>query len=229
MKSINSYIGLSFAICILFSIFSCGDMDETYSEFLKGGEITYPGKPDSAQVLPGYLRVQLQWLLLSDPNITKCKVVVNGGQEVEIAVERTGDVDTIKTVIDNLDEGVQVFDIYSIDRNGNSSVKVEAIGLVYGPNYTATLYNRAISSVAYNDDLSATIEWASSPDTSIGVEITYTDSYGNEQVVLVDPEENVTILPDFVSGNAVQYKTVYVPQENTIDVFYAPVGSIVIE
>lgn len=229
MKSIKCYIGHSLVVCVLLSIFSCGDMDETYSEFLKGGEITYPGKPDSAQVFPGHLRVQLQWLLISDPNIAKCKVVVDDQEEMEISVERTQNVDTVRTVIENLGEGIHVFDIYTIDRHGNSSVRVEAIGLVYGPNYLATLYNRAISSVTYNDDLSATIAWASSPEKSIGVEISYTDSNGIEQVMFVNPDDNITMLPDFVSGNTVQYKTAFLPQEDAIDVFYAPVGSIVIE
>ncbi len=99
---------------VAFSLYSCGGMDETYKEFIVDGEIPYPGKADSAQVHPGYLRAQLQWLIISDPNITECKVVVDGKRELDIPVSRTENVDTIRTMIDDLEEGIHVFNILKI-------------------------------------------------------------------------------------------------------------------
>ncbi|MBB4037627.1 hypothetical protein GGR21_003547 [Dysgonomonas hofstadii] len=214
-------------VCFVFSLYSCGGMDETYKEFISDGEIHYPGKADSAQVHPGYLRAQLQWLIISDPNIIKCKIVIDGKKELDISVSRSENVDTIRTIVDNLDEGIHVFNIYTIDNNGNYSVKEEVIGQVFGANYIETLYNRRISKVEYdknNDEVKLT--WAMNPEGAIGVEMAYTDSDGVPQTILVKPEENTTLLEECPEGTVLTYKTLFVPDLLSIDIFEAPAINI---
>jgi len=223
---------LYFALAGLILLFlSCSDMDEHYKDFLDGGEIIYPGRVDSVKVHPGNLRVQLEWLLLSDPNIVECKVIVDHKTDnpIKIPIERTEKVDTIRTFVENLTEGIHVFDIYSLDKNNNVSVKVEVHGSAYGVNFNETLTNRRISKTSYSDtDQSATITWNSSPEQSIGVEVRYTNTEGEDCTVLTKNNESVTILTDFLKGSEVKYKTRFVPEDNAVDIFYSPENTIVI-
>ena len=56
---------------------SCKKMDDIYREFYESGETVYVGKADSIKVRGGNERVELTWLLLSDPKVASYKVYWN--------------------------------------------------------------------------------------------------------------------------------------------------------
>ncbi|HET9571683.1 MAG TPA: DUF4998 domain-containing protein [Bacteroidales bacterium] len=215
-------------------LFSCGPMDETYRDFIKNGEIIYTGKVDSLKAFPGKNRMKLTWQLVSDPKITKNVVYWNDFKDsLSIDVVKTDSVDRISVVIDSLDEKVYTFVVYSYDAAGHSSVKSSVIGTVYGNNYTSTLYNRSISSNAFNtakDTL--TIKWFGVSAQAVVMNINYTDvtnalrsvtdvpvkdpNFPNRAKALADK----TFLPKYKQGTSFTYRTGYMPNSDCIDTVY---------
>src|SRR5688500_14191658 len=85
---------------------SCEKMGDTYSGYLKGGEITYPGKADSLAAFPGNKRIALQWLIMSDPKIVKAVVFWNNRLDsLIVPIQKTSQVDTIRLTLPNMEEG----------------------------------------------------------------------------------------------------------------------------
>ncbi|QEC52427.1 uncharacterized protein DUF5000 [Anseongella ginsenosidimutans] len=210
-------VGLA-GCCLL----ACSKMDDTYDEFLEGGERIYTGRVDSVAAYSGYKRVALSWLLISDPKITYCKVLWNNGTDsLRIPVIRSTGVDTIHVVLDNLEEGVYTFDIYTGDDKGHSSLKVSAIGRAYGDEYTGNMPDMPFSRAKWSDD-KTTIKWGFKEGNDIltGVELNYTDRSGGEQRMVVFPDSLETVMEDYKKGTEFRYRTMYLPDSTAIDTLY---------
>lgn len=211
------------------SLCACGGMDETYKEFIENGEIVYPGRADSVKLRPGYLRVEAKWELISDPTITRCQLVVDGREQIDIPFDWSAGSGVVTRIVENLSEGSHVFDIYTFDAEGNRSVGVEAVGFAYGPNYTESLYNRSIQHIAFDSQTSeVTLEWKMSPESSIGTEISYTDVEGMSRQEMLLPEENTVVLEKVEPGTEIRYQTVFMPDEEAIDSFRAAVSTVTV-
>jgi hypothetical protein len=223
-KKYSIYILISLCCIIL----SCSKMNDTYSGFIKDGEIVYTARVDSATTYPGNNRIALSMLLTSDPRISKVKVfwaTSSSTDSAEKNVQRTSGVDTIRFAFDKLAEGTYTFDIYTYDDAGHKSVKTDVIGTVYGEKYLAQLVNRAIKSGTYdNTAKSAVIKWFGVGNDVIGEEIIYTDSTGGVKDLLQQHAtlaDTVTVLPVYKKGNTFQFRTLYKPAPNAIDTFYS--------
>jgi hypothetical protein len=211
--------------CLLLAagiMLSCKKADD-FKKYVEGGEIIYTAKADSARVYAGKKRVQLYWLLLSDPTITTSKVFwKNRTDSVVIAVNRTTSIDTMRVIINNLAEGNYDFEIYNYDKEGNSSIKVAVSGTVYGDIYAAALLNRGIVDAELMND-SGEITWSDTDSTTgvIGMQLQYTDvnSRSHDTVVKAVYKNQVTSLPDLMPGTSVQYRTLYKPASMAIDTF----------
>jgi hypothetical protein len=205
-------------------------MDSTYKDFVKDGEIIYPGKVDSVKAYPGNNRINLSMLLISDPKISKVKMFWNNGtneESVEKTIQRTSGVDTVWFSINNLAEGTYTFTIYTYDNDGNRSVKTEKIGTVYGDRYISQLVNRAVKSATYVTSIKgAVVKWFGVGSEVVGEEIIYTDSLNvvKKQIEkYASPADSVTTLPAYKKGSSFQYRTLYKPTPVAIDTFYSNV------
>jgi hypothetical protein len=213
--------------CLLLAtgiIASCKKADD-FKKYVEGGEIIYTAKADSARVYAGRKRVQLYWLLLSDPTITKSKIFwKNHTDSLEIAVQRTTLIDTMRVIINNLAEGNYDFEIYNYDKDGNSSVKVAVSGTVYGDMYAAALLNRGVVEAELIND-TAEITWSDADSTTgiIGMQLKYTDvnNRAHDTVLKAVYKDQVTSLPNLMPGSPVQYHTLYKPASLAIDTFAA--------
>jgi len=208
-------------VVLLGSILACSDMDATYREFLESGEITYPGKADSVKAYSGDYRVKLTWLLLADPTVVRSKVFWNNRKDsVDVNYTRTTGVDTISTILANLEERAYTFEIYNYDLQNNVSVKAEVLGTVYGDNYRNALLNRVIRNLSYGDG-GLHIQWEMAEETSLGVNITFQDSEGQTKTVFVPSEESVSVLEDIDIDQSISYQTLFLPDTTAIDTFKA--------
>ena len=217
---IRSLIKHSFLIMAAACLYACSKMEDSYNDFTKDGEIVYTGRADSLRVSPGKNRIGLSWLLLSDPSIVQCKVFWNDRTDsITIPVQRTGGVDTVRVVLNNMEEKTYTFDIYTYDAIGHSSVKVDTLGMVYGDNYASSLFNRPLKSVAFNAD-SARLEWSGASIQCVGSEISYTDASGGQRTVWAASADKQTKLPAFKKGNTFEYRTLYLPVKTAIDTFH---------
>ena len=226
---LRTYI-LGILACGLFA--SCEKMNDRHEAYLKDGVIIYTAKVDSLKAFPGRNRVALSWLLVSDPKIDKCRVYWNSGRDsLNVPVQRTGGVDTIRVTLDNLLENIYTFEVYTYDNAGHSSVRESVIGTVYGANYVATLYNRPLRTAKYiTASKSAQIAWFGISPQAVAVDIEYTHINGStvskrEIAVRPDPFKpaafaDTTLLPNYKQGTNIRYRTAFKPVPTAIDTFF---------
>src|SRR3546814_454742 len=170
---------------------ACSEMDDTYDGFLKEGEIIYVQGADSLVIRPGYKRVELSWLALSDPTVTKAMVYWNNGRDsVEVPINKTTGIDTVRVMIDNLQERIYTFEIVTYDNDGNKSVPSIGNGESYGDNYQNSRLPRLVMSALYFEDTD-TLEviWGPVDPTAIIAELQYTDTIGNQQMLTIPREQ----------------------------------------
>lgn len=203
------------AALLLFA--SCSKWDDTYKEFIGNGEITYSARPDSLTAHSGLNRVQLYWLFTSDPNISKYKISWNNGRDSIVRnFNRSAGVDTIRETITNLPEGTYIFDIYTYDAKGNSSVKSEVVAKAYGSIYEGTLLPRSFRLVtrSTNDMI---VTWTAPIDDILYTKVTYKDMSGKDQVILAKPDESYSLLPSFPYGGTFTYQSYFKPDSSALD------------
>jgi len=208
---------------LLATIASCTKMD-VYKDFTNGGEISYTGKLDSVKILSGRYRVLLKGLFIADPKVTKCVVYWNNMKDsVVIPVTRTAQVDTLSQFIEDIEEGVQSFVIYTYDADGNRSIAVNKTGRIYGDRYQGTLSNRGINAAVTSQAGITSIEWGTM-DRLSGVfasEVIYKNTSNEDVTVRVPIESNNTVLSDFKTSSTIKYRTLFLPNDTaSVDTFY---------
>lgn len=225
MKSTSKYYTLIWSSLLIVFIgccfAACSKMDDSYKEYIEGGQIIYPGKADSARVLSGRNRLVLTWPASTDPKVTKAVIYWNNATDsIEIPVEKkSAQQPTISVPFNNLPEGTYVFEIVTFDQKGNKSVRVEAIGRVYGDRYEQSLLSRPIDAATLSED-TLRINWGAPPDTSaIGSEVLYTDSEGVDKSLFVPKADVITQIINFAPGR-LEHRTLYLPSRGAIDTFY---------
>lgn len=222
MNTIKKYVVHAFAFLLLAAAMgSCTSMDEGYKDFIKDGEISYTGKIDSLHVYSGKNRVQVKGLFISDPKITECRIYWdNRADSVVVPITRTGGIDELNVIIDNLVENVHNFEVRTFDKLGNTSIPVYKIGAVYGNRYQTSLYNRPIATKYFSPKLT-TINFASM-DLSTGAyatEVTYTTTANTTVKVQLPIAQSRLDITDFKLGSTFTYKTLFKPNATSIDVF----------
>lgn len=231
MKKLNKSISFLTTI-ILFASFvlgSCGKMDETYREFLVDGETIYVAKADSLKVGPGRERIQLEWLVMSDPKVKRYKVYWgNRTDSIENELNRSVDGDTVRLIIDNLPGGVYEFEIFQYGDDGKASVRSTVIGRSYDESYEGYLPNRTIELAETDENGETTILWTKyrNPEM-IGIDFSYVSSSGQSVNMVIDTAEMETILLDRKSQTEIKYRTMFKPDTAAIDTFYSIYNSFV--
>lgn len=219
-----------FFFTIAIGMLSCTDMDDVYNDFWKDGEKIYPAFADSVKVHPGKNRIQLTWLNIGDPNVSSATVYWNHKTDsIEVPIEFTGGIDTVKVILADMPEGVYAFDIYTYDDEGNSSLGVSTIGMVYGDTYNKLLLNRTMNKALFIDE-TLEISWGSGMDeTSIGTELAYKDLFGATRYIYEARDAGTRVLEDYdFDGNEgfIHFRTMYMPETTAIDTFYTSYDTV---
>lgn len=226
-KNILYSVVLTFLLLLLAS---CGDMSDTYEQFTAGGETIYIGKADSLLARGGKDRIELSWLLLSDPKVTNYKIFWNNGYDsIAGRVTKTENVDTVRVILNNMPENVYSFDIYLYDDYGHSSIKSSIVGQSYGEFYEQSLINRVINSIKRisNDDVQ--INWSLPSTGFVQTELVYTNNAGEKitkttpKSVMVDTLKNIPVKGSF------EYRSMYLPEPDAIDAFFTPYSEVVLK
>lgn len=215
-KLIISVLLLSMAIV------SCSKMDE-YKKYTDGKEIAYSGKADTIKVYPGYNRIKLSWLLLSDPKINKTVIYWgNRSDSVIVNVQRKPGIDTISYVLD-LKEGNYSFELVTYDNIGNKSVSAFKTAKVYGDKYINSLLDRGLLSTNIIAQNKIELTWGtadtSSTNRTVGVEIVYQDEDNKSRLLKLANSEMKILLNNFLKGSQFKYRTLFLPDSLAIDTF----------
>ncbi len=220
MKKIKNHLSFILLIPVLAGWFiSCSPMDEYLDKYTNGKEIQYPGIVFPASMYSGKDRVVFNGYLMSDPKITKLKILWNSDQDSLVqSIQRSEDVDTLFIPID-LPEGGYNFDVYTYDNEGNRSIPVVLTATSYGHSYQSSLLDRVVKSVDKTGS-DVTIEWYSVDPTSPFVEITYPTESGADKIVRLTQDSSKIVLEDFKAKSCFKMQTFYLPDEMSIDTFY---------
>lgn len=210
-----------FCLFACYYVSSCTKMND-YKQYVKEGPIRYTGKVDSIIVHPGNNRIVLTMILGSDPSITKIRVYWNNrtdSMERNIKRKSSGK-DTVSMSIDNLQERIYNFSVFTYDDKGHSSVVTNASGEAYGSNYLSAVSNRMLESVTQSVYGGTVIlKWSVSSKGEIGTELKYIDDEGKEQRMIVSPDSIVTHLSNYKENSTLLYKSLYLPDSAAIDTF----------
>lgn len=213
-----------FPVILFAGLASCSKMDE-YKKYEVGGEVLYPGIFDSLKVIPGQNRALLTGILLSDPKVVKYRIFWNGGLDsLEAPLERSGAVDTLSQIVDNLPEGPMTFEIHTYDADGNKSIPMTVSGVIYGDNFQSSINlrgNREVIESELATDGSIHLHWADvEPYVGvIGMHINYYDfmNIKHDTIVSVQLSDQVTVLPDAGIEKTITYNTLFIPDAYGID------------
>lgn len=212
------YFLLTILVLTLFN--SCKKMDDIYREFYEKGETVYVGKADSIKVKGGRERVELSWLLLSDPKVTGYKVYWNNRKDsVQNSVIKTAGIDTVKLLLSNMPEDIYLFEIYMFDKDRNSSILSSAIGKSYGQFYQNSILNRTFKS-SRRITAGAEITWTAAAQDLLFVDLSYIDKSGNTISKLLSRSVEVDTLYNIPVRGTFQYRSAYIPEPNALDTFY---------
>jgi hypothetical protein len=207
------------------SVIACEHLDTDFESFLENGEIVYPGVISNVSYHPGNERVALLWHPSPDPTVEKYVVYWNNKKDSIVVGASTHDPsDIVTAIIDDLDEYVYSFTVYSYDANGNRSVPKTINNVkVYGPLYEGNLLNRpynATTPYVVNENGSVTLNFNEADTINITTTIRYTNTSDAVVETELAPENNSITLNDYKGGTIIEYRSAYIPMENAIDTFY---------
>ncbi|GAB3019006.1 hypothetical protein GCM10027051_25100 [Niabella terrae] len=199
---------------------SCKKMDDVHRQFLDMGETIYVSKADDVVTRGGNQRIEISWPLISDPKISRYKIYWNNGRDsVEGPVPKIAESDSVRVLLDNMNEGIQYFDIYMFDNEGHSSIKTAVHGVVYGPVYRSSLLSRSYTSATRTDN-DVAIQWVPASDDLVVVWIKYTDTLNLSVDHILSGKENSSLLKDVLPEASITYATGFLPDSTALDTLY---------
>ena len=175
----------------------------------------------SFEIIPGKNKVWVKGVI-DDPTIAEVSISWNNGADSStISVDASNEADTINSEIDNLDEKLYLFEVKTIDKQGNTSASISGGVEVYGDNYILNLKNRNITASKLDSpSLNIEFETSSTSGGNLGSEILYQSTDGFEKKLFVTPVANQIDLLDFVAGSTIQYRSAYLFSPVNTDTVY---------
>lgn len=209
-----------YVLGLLLIVISCSKMNDPIAPFIKGGEISYATKVDSLKSFSGRNRISLTWELPVNHSARKVYAFWNKDQDSIELLFKLVQGKLYKAEIKNLQEATYLFDIYSIDKEGNRSIKTLTSVNVYGERYEGALLNRILSSAKIDVNDKLIVQFANGDEGNVGTEIIYTDILNKRKKVNLSRLQNQLVIADWKIGTPVSYRSSYKPNANAIDTFY---------
>lgn len=215
----HNYLLKILLLSVVITMFSCET--EEYPLFLDNQEQASIGELQSFTVTSGNNRVLVQGVV-KDPNVSEVRIYWNDRSgSVVVPVTGSTEGDTINRIINDLEEGMYVFEAQSFDNAGNSSEVVTAGAEVFGTNFANRAGNREVVSSALRDSvLDVTYRLADRSSGIIGTEFIYETTSGEDQELFVSPDDNSLSVSNFESGSTYRYRTLYTPSIISLDTVY---------
>lgn len=208
------------------AITSCDSMNDVHEQYIPEGGIIYATKPYETKVKAGNNRVVVKMVFISGANLRKNVIVWNDGADSLVTeTSLNASKDSMEIEVNGIKEGSYIFDVYNLDKDNHRSIKVQAIGNVYGSKYKATLLNRDYNSVSKNDT-AMVINWAQPKEGDNGVALSFNDANGNPITYRVAPDELTTYIKSWETNGTMKYTTMYLPEESAVDEFASETESL---
>ena len=220
MKKGNIWIWMVLIITFI-GYSGCSDINELHDQYLQRGETVYMGRHDSVKIFSGQNRVFITYRNY-DPKVGKLTVYWDfrqGSATFYVPADKLGE--DLEVEIDQLEEKQYTFELVTSTPEGKfSSIPLNITANVYGPKFEASASNRKIF-YATNFPFAhrKTINWASTVEDMVGVELKYRNESDAETVLKIPNDERITRITDYKEDDVIMYRTLHSP-ENCIDTFY---------
>ena len=231
MRKVLNYMLI--AVSIIFLAHSCKPSDYYYGEYLKNGEIYYPGRVDSLSIIPGNQRAILRFRATTDPKVDRVKIYLRSSlspvAEIKSYPIEANEHGKIKLIaLEGLSEATYTANIHSFTSQGDSSRAVTTSQFIYGQSYIRTLVNRSFlkfDKTNANEHFLVLIRESNLPRQGTFypmqfTEVTYLNNSGDSTTVRITPYEDFASLKNITAPSTVKYRTVYKPVQTSIDYFY---------
>lgn len=220
MKNITKIISF---VCLILFVSCASEIDPL--DYIDGGEIRYPGKANEVLYRAGKNRLEIEFTLGPDPNISQGVIYWNSGKEsISFPIDRASlEGNKVTTLIENLTEGIYNFEIRTIDVFGNQSVPVYLTGRTYGDRFATILAGRQIEEIDLADlQGNVKLDWGDSIIYSGGIYFEYKNAENEQQRVLIPNTESGRILEKGTTFPKQDFKisTFFIPEPTAIDTFF---------
>lgn len=220
MKPISLYRRLCSLAAISFVFLTaCTEMNDVHSLYLQRGETIYVGKPDSAIIFPGNERARLRFW---SSDMKAAKLVIYWRSKTDslvLDIPPHLPEDSMDVMISNLSETNYSFDLVTMNNDfGNRSIPLQISCNIYGEQFQDALLDRFISTSTLSPELQLEIKWQGAVQKGIGCEVQYVHMNGITMTLYVPMTESTTLIDSV--GGAVNYRTLFLPEETAIDTFY---------
>lgn len=216
MKKVYNYI---FVLSAFFSFVSCDNFMDVHEEYIKGGEIIYAPKTDSVLFVAGKGRVMFYFWLYNSPNVKTVNLYWNAGQDSLITpVSPSTGLDSMNVLIPNLPEGSYTFNVKTTDSFGHNSLFVTGFGNSYGDFFQSSISNRRIRDVGLTDE-GGQISWFTSLEGMVRTEVRYLTNDGDQKIISASSDETIITCPNAKAGSSFEYRSLFIPEEQSIDTF----------
>jgi hypothetical protein len=201
-------------------------MNELSDRFLDKEETLYAEKVDSAGANTGFKRIEIK-VYVKSQRIDFVRIYFTRNTKADSSDIRVGNVSGVfSKIIDDMPAFEYLFSLVSFDKYGNRSLPYELSGKVVGDDFQNMLVNRPLSSVNISGS-ELTVGWGGAPSYALRTEVIYTNTSNQLDTVIVSNEETSTVITDF-GGGLPKYRTLFLPDENSINVLNVGVSSLVI-
>lgn len=217
MKTLKYVVMALGVVCL---ITSCDSMEDVHKKYLEGSDIIYRAKAKEVVGYSGFNRAKLTWTLEYPTQVTKCQIREGDVVLAEIPVEYKDRVE-LEYLLTDQPEKTHTYSVYSLDADGNSSIKTDVIIDVYGERYISTLRTgRSIEAVFRQVGHSTTVLVRLSVNASskvVGTYLYYKSVSGEELKLRVDAGVNEVVLENVASDSYFNLSDVWMPYDTAID------------
>lgn len=206
----------------------CDNMEDIHKEYLADGDIIYAPKPLDIETFAGKNRVKLKYYLVNAVNVRKCIIEWDNGEASKtIDITPKVPLDSIEVMVDNLEERSYIFKVYTVDNNGNRSIKEQVTGSAYDARYIAGLTNRPVIGISGGGTVdSVVVIWGTPPAGNTHVEIKYVNTDETEVGMTVPASADRTVIRNWKSESDMSITSFFIPEPTAIDTFHSEVTTV---
>lgn len=209
----KKYVFNLIAACVL--LLSCENMMDVHKPFIEDGEKVYAMKLDESTFYAGHNQVYFKFYM---SNTTNIKTVDLYWDEDSLIIPMPSYGWNIVKV-PAVEEKSYSFRIRTTDIFGNHSLLSTGFANSYGAYFQESLTNRSVKSFELTDNNSnGKITWFPPASNLVRSEVRYKDINGEEKVVNIPSDQNVTQCPG-LSVNKFDVRSFFLPEPNAMDTF----------
>lgn len=214
---------LFFLLLLSLVVGSCDKKDLELVD--EGNNKPHVTRADHAKLYAGRNRALISWPH-NNKEVVLTKVFWNKHAD-SLVLALTPEMDSVKLMVNNLQEGDHLFEIFTYNKDNLNSGKTLVSGFIYGDSYASKLVNRSLYHLSYLDN-TLKFSWNNLDDKAIiGSEVVYKDVNGIERTVLVDnAPTNIIHGVSSDKRGFIKYRTVYAPNQFVIDTLYTKFTSL---